>query len=191
LCLRKRTERGFSIVCSLYLETGAKKSKFHESSGYGIIFGNKDPGGFVWHAQTIGCIGGFLKWRLPALKLAFSLADALFMANGGMREAVSLARLTALLEGDVEGSREVLRLFLEELPRVGEALREANSPKELARALHRFRGSLLSLGLRSTADYLGTLEANAQAAKVFDATIAESVCTLIPDLVEETKRELV
>jgi HPt (histidine-containing phosphotransfer) domain-containing protein len=125
-----------------------------------------------------------------ALKLLLWLADDLFMANGGTREAVSLARLTALLEGDAEGGREVLGLFLEELPRFGEALQQAKSPKELARALHRFRGSLLSLGLRSTADYLGELETKANAATVLDASVAESICALIPELVTQTKREL-
>lgn len=105
-------------------------------------------------------------------------------------ESVSLARLATLLEGDVAGAREVMALFRDELPRFEAALLAAKTPIDLGRALHRFRGSLLSMGLATMANHLAVLETTAMSASQLDGDVAKSVCALIPDLVRQTNDEL-
>ena len=112
------------------------------------------------------------------------------MTNVDTREAVSLARLTAVLDGDESGAREVLGLFLKELPRFEQALRGAQSPQDLAKALHRFRGSLLSLGLADAAEPLSAYETAATTARVLDTQVVEAACALVPILTRQTEAEL-
>ena len=105
-------------------------------------------------------------------------------------ETVSRARLSCLLGGDEAGAREVLELFLNEIPRFQRAFESVATAPQFARVVHRLRGSLLSLGLHSIAGRLGAIELQAQDSLVLDQAALVWIVALLPALADETKQAL-
>lgn len=112
------------------------------------------------------------------------------MQAGAKRESVSRARLAGLLGGDEEGAREVLGLFLAEIPRFQDAFATAMSPPQFVRLVHRLRGSLLSLGLLSDAARLAAIESDGQDAQSIDREALDWIGALLPTLASETEQQL-
>jgi hypothetical protein len=105
-------------------------------------------------------------------------------------EEVRLSQVTTLLDGDEEGAREVLKLFLDELARYQIDVARISSSQEAGHLLHRLRGAVLALGMPGLGQALSDLEQAATASKTFDSKLSEILLPLLLRLRQDTQGEL-